>query len=48
MIDIMNISYLLKKRKKKKRRRRFLVLVLILIGHENTLEDFYQTNGVRL
>ena len=43
MIDIMNISYLLKKKKKG-----FLVLVLILIGHENTLEDFYQTNGVRL
>ena len=39
----MNISYLLKKKK-----IRFLVLVLILVGHENNLEAFYQTDGVRL
>ena len=40
----MNISYLLFKKKK----IRFLFLVLILVGRENNLETFYQTDGVHL
>ena len=42
MLDIMNISYLLYNKK------RFLVLVLILVGRENNLKAFYQTDGVHL
>ena len=43
MLYIMNISYLLYKKQ-----IRFLVLVLILVGRENNLEAFYQTDGARL
>ena len=43
MLYIMNISYLLYKKQ-----IRCLVLVLILVGRENNLEAFYQTDGAHL